>query len=40
VVLGATSVHPPALCAHDGDLLVGWTGTDRRLNIARLPRPG
>jgi hypothetical protein len=34
--LEATSPHPPALCAHRGQLLLAWTGGDRRLNFARL----
>jgi hypothetical protein len=29
-------MHAPALCSHQGSLIVAWSGTDRRLNLARL----
>jgi hypothetical protein len=32
----ARSSHAPALCSHQGSLIVGWSGTGGRLNLARL----
>jgi hypothetical protein len=29
-------MHAPALGSHQGSLIAGWCGTDRRLNLARL----
>jgi hypothetical protein len=34
---GARTRHAPVLCSHQGSLIVGWCGTDGRLNLARLP---
>jgi hypothetical protein len=32
----ARTRHAPALCSHQGSLIVAWSGTDNRLNLARL----
>ena len=32
----AKSRHAPALCSHQGSLVLAWTGTDHHLNVARL----
>jgi len=32
----ARSYLPPALCSHQGSLVLAWSGTDRHLNLARL----
>ena len=32
--LEARSGHAPALCSHQGNLILAWTGTDRHINLA------
>jgi hypothetical protein len=36
----ARTQRAPALCQHRGSLVLGWTGTDRRVNLLDLARPG
>jgi len=40
VTLGETSFHSPALAYSGHSLFLAWTGTDRRLNVARLAATG
>jgi hypothetical protein len=32
----AKSSAAPAVCSHDGQLVLGWAGSHARLNVARL----
>jgi hypothetical protein len=34
--LEAKTSAAPALCSHNGELLLAWAGSDAHLNVARL----
>ena len=37
VRLDANSSFGPAVCDDEGELTLGWTGTDGRINVTRVP---